>query len=448
MEKITKIGCGEYGTYYVTDASNIYYFQYNGAVGTSVITKYPISVGIVSAAGCLHNGTLLDVNGNVWTFGDNTYGQRGNNTTGGDGSVLQVTKDSKGNAFSGISQITGYVNTNLALKKDGTVWYWGADYLNLFGSNQLSPVALPIPSGVTFTKIVEQSPLLGLDSNGGVWEWKAGSKSPTQVSLPAKASDIAACANGVSFAVIGGFPYGWSQGQATTAWGIPTAPTVLAKQWQMPAAIAGTPGSIVGNDNTLHYIDINGNMWGLGDNQMGEVGNGDETNFSVITPPNQLYAWDWTRYLRMVRVPVMISSGVKFSQICTQNSDVFYVYAQDTTGNWWSWGRNKGLALGDHYEIRSDIASLYPNLIDQPLPQITNPLNAKVIEVNTLAQGIPIYTANTGYGRITTTTTSTTTSTTSTTTSTTSSTTTTTTTKHWPYITIYNDRIWDYGGPQ
>lgn len=438
MENITKVASGEYTVYFLTDQGNLYDYVWNQAALASIPTLV-IKNKVSSAAGGLHNGLAIDISGSVWTYGDNTYGQRGNNTTGGDGTPLQVPKDSTGNVFSNLSQVVGWYSTNIARKADGTVWYWGQDYLNLFGKNVLVPTALVIPTGVSIAKIIAQSPLLGLDTNGGVWEWRTGNKTPVQISLPGKATDIAGCANGVSFAVVNGQPYGW--GSAFSQWGLPSAnPSALNSLWK----INGTITNIVGNDNTLHYIDSNGDLWGVGDNQMGEVGNGDETNFSVVTPPNALYAWNWTRYLRMVKTPVHIAVGIKFKQICTENSDVFYVYAQDINGNWYSWGRNKGYVLGNGVGLTGDMASTYPNIADVPKPTLVTPLITPIVIIPTFAAAQAIYTKNTGYGGSTTTTTTSSTTTSTTTKATTSTTTTSTTTKApaIPYIILYTDGTW------
>lgn len=61
------------------------------------------------------------------------------------------------------------------------------------------------------------------------------------------------------------------------------------------------------------------------------------------------------------------------------------------------------------------------------------------------ALGKSIYTWAASFGSTSLTTTTSTTDMANTTTSTT---TTTTTTAHWPYITLYNNKTWDYGGPQ
>lgn len=443
MESIVKVAGGEYSVYYLTDLGNLYTYAWNQTLGKTVPTLV-LNKPVKDMSGGMHNGLCVDTSGNVWTYGENLNGEQGSNSLGGNGLPYQILKDFSGNPFTGIHSVAGWFSTNYALKDDGTVWIWGQDVLNLFGGNVLAPRQLPT-TGTIITKIVSQVPFLALDALGNVWEWKSGSRSPTQVTLPGKATDIAGCAAGVSFAVVDGSLYGWGTPYGPGNWGFNNTVTPLQKLWNVQAPIV----SIVGNDNTLHYIDVNGKLWGVGDNAMGEIGNGDEINYSVVTPPNGLYAWNWLKFQRMVKIPAWILPGVSFKQICAQSSYMFYVYAQDIKGNWYSWGRNKGAVLGNGVSLQDALASTYPNLVDQPTPTIVNPLIVNLVPVTSLAMGAAIYTANTGYGKTTTTTTTSsttkaTTSTTSTTTSTTSSTTTTTTTKHWSFITLFNDGLWEY----
>lgn len=446
MESIVKAAGGEYSVYYLTDSNNVYTYAWDGSKGKTVAAI--LLPNIKDVTGGMHNGAAVDLQGNVWTFGENLNGEQGSGLLGGSGSPFKILKDFSGNPFTGVTNIVGWFSTNFALKADGTVWTWGQDVLNMFGGNILAPRQLPSP--VLISKIVGQVPLLALDTQGGVWEFKSGSKAPTQVLLPGKATDIAACASGVSFAIVSGSPYGWGTPYAPGNWGFNNTVTPLAKQWFLESSIV----SIVGNDNTIHYIDINGKLWGVGDNAMGEVGNGDEINYSVVTAPNGLYAWNWLKFQRMVKVPAQILPGVSFKQVCSQSSYMFYIYAQDTNGNWYSWGRNKGFVLGNGVGLEGDLASTYPNIADVPKATMVTPLTTPIVDIANLAAGQILYSKNTGYPlpvttttttsstTKATTTTSTTTSTTTTKPTTTTSTTTTTTTTMAPYIILYPDGTW------
>ena len=63
---------------------------------------------------------LLDENGKVWAWGDNTYGQTGVGYVGGSGLITEVI----GLDFD-VIKIQAGANSSFALKSDGTVWVWG-----------------------------------------------------------------------------------------------------------------------------------------------------------------------------------------------------------------------------------------------------------------------------------------------------------------------------------
>src|SRR5438034_1102938 len=71
-----------------------------------------------------HHAVVIDSSGNVWTWGQNTYGQLGNGTTVPSAVPIRVT------TLSGIVQVAAGASFTLALKQDGTVWAWG---LNAYG---------------------------------------------------------------------------------------------------------------------------------------------------------------------------------------------------------------------------------------------------------------------------------------------------------------------------
>lgn len=70
------------------------------------------------AAGIVHN-IALDSDGNIWTWGNNWYGQLGDGTTSNRYTPIRVGSLNDATAIAG-----GYMFT-LALKSDGTVWVCG-----------------------------------------------------------------------------------------------------------------------------------------------------------------------------------------------------------------------------------------------------------------------------------------------------------------------------------
>ena len=92
--------------------------------------------GQTIAAGSLHS-VALRTDGTVWTWGSNVYGQLGNNdnTLSNSNTPVQVT-DAAGTGFlTGVVGVAAGGDFSMALKGDGTVWEWGANFNGGLGNN-------------------------------------------------------------------------------------------------------------------------------------------------------------------------------------------------------------------------------------------------------------------------------------------------------------------------
>lgn len=67
----------------------------------------------------------------------------------------------------------------------------------------------------------------------------------------------------------------------------------------------------------------------------------------------------------------------KFNKICTAPNNVFYMYAQDMGGNWYSWGRNKARSLGNGITLTPMDEARYPEALNIPAPELVDPINTK-----------------------------------------------------------------------
>jgi alpha-tubulin suppressor-like RCC1 family protein len=90
----------------------------------------------------------LDSAGTVWVWGDNSSGEAGNGTTGGD-----VLTSQRVPGLSGVVQIAAGSESDYALKSDGTVWAWGYNGSGQLGDdttlNRLYPSQVGTLSGIT-----------------------------------------------------------------------------------------------------------------------------------------------------------------------------------------------------------------------------------------------------------------------------------------------------------
>jgi alpha-tubulin suppressor-like RCC1 family protein len=410
----TIVGAGEYQCFFLDQNRHLYGIGDNyaflgtnnaGTKGLAIpVVVSPSNLTFQSVAGGLHGGAAVDVNGNVWTIGDNAYGELGNGTTTALATAYEITVDSLGNPFNNVSQVFCYFTGNAedqgdyAVKNDGTLWVWGYTGEGMRGNGTAGglntrPVQVPIPGGRSVKQIVAGQVLIVLCTDGTVWTCGAGngqlqnlgyagatatsSLSLTQVTT---LSNITQIAGGTAFnyaLTSTGTLYGWGVNSsymgytATQGSGTPLAtPTVLTNIMNgLPHPIK----QIVVNTECTHVILSDGSLWGWGDNAMGTVGIGTELNFATTTAP---YAWDFLVGDKLVQLPVrIVPSRSDFTAIFGSSVFTFYTYAETADGTLYSWGRNKGCVLGNGViSCSPNITATYPDSWDVTTPTIVAPM--------------------------------------------------------------------------
>ncbi|ETR68469.1 MAG: RCC1 repeat- and reductase domain-containing protein [Candidatus Magnetoglobus multicellularis str. Araruama] len=134
---------------------------------------------IVDIAAGAHHSMALQYDGSVWVWGGNDHGQLGNGTNTGSQLV-------PGNV-SGLENIRAIAAGHsfcMALKSDGTIYTWGDDGAGQLGNDnsamdQYTPVQVTGPSGTgALTGIVQISAggyhAMALRNDGTVWCWGNG----------------------------------------------------------------------------------------------------------------------------------------------------------------------------------------------------------------------------------------------------------------------------------
>ena len=366
---VRKVACTEYRDAYLYSDSTVRGIVWNPYTNQNEFDPLPINGRkAVDVSTGLNVVTILDDSGFVWLNQDLTSTRWDTDTTGA--------------PFNGNKSIYGYFSTYMSIRSDGSIWYWGGDdyqFYSTSGDNINRPVRLHAPAGVQFIKLSPGNTLLALASNGDVYAWSAGDSNYTKVTLPGPASDIAAGSNlDFNIAVVPdagstshmGWPYGF--GDEYTYYGASTpgtmaAPIALKTVWSMPSPIK----EIDANPNTIHYIDSLGNLYGIGDNAQGEIGNGQEllNHAELYAYP---YGWNWSKYGLMTPAPVHVDSGTKFKKIFTGASLAYYHYALDQHDSLYFWGRNKSLVGGDGAYNNNEAD--YPNALDILSPSLRTPL--------------------------------------------------------------------------
>ncbi|HEX3029293.1 MAG TPA: hypothetical protein VHT34_08325, partial [Clostridia bacterium] len=149
---------------------NILYLNAS-AVGTS----YPGASAVLAQGNSAHN-LFLQRDGTVWAWGDNERGQLGDGTTINRSTPVQVKDPSDPTGYiQNVVQVSIGSEYSLALKKDGSVWTWGAYN---FGTDTLAlkkPIQIKAPEDPTgnLSQIVyiasESTHALALRKDGTLW---------------------------------------------------------------------------------------------------------------------------------------------------------------------------------------------------------------------------------------------------------------------------------------
>jgi alpha-tubulin suppressor-like RCC1 family protein len=155
-----------------------------GAIGggTDVVLYTPTRIGTASnwlavSAGTLNFSTLnhsiaLDADGNLWTFGNNGFGQMGRGNAG------FISRPQQVGSHTNWDLVTAGADHTLARKHDGTLWAWGRNFFGELGtgSNTNSGQPAPVQPGVVagWAEVSGgRSFTVGIRSNGTLWAWGA-----------------------------------------------------------------------------------------------------------------------------------------------------------------------------------------------------------------------------------------------------------------------------------
>jgi len=229
---------------------------------------------------------LIDqwVGDTLWTWGANSEGQLGNNTSPNE-RLTPITTSAGGSNW---KQVSGGNYHTAAIKTDGTLWNWGYNY-GILGDNTLNIKSTPVTTfaGGTNWKQVSCGSYhtMAIKTDGTLWGW--GFNSNGQLGTGNQSSFI--CTPITTFA--GG------------------------ADWKQVAC---------GYD-TSAAIKANGTLWVWGFNGYGRLGinNTDSKNTPVTT----------------------FAGGTNWKQVDTSGS---YMAAINTDGTLWTWGRNDYAQLGNN----------------------------------------------------------------------------------------------------
>nr|WP_225412355.1 hypothetical protein [Stigmatella hybrida] len=228
--------------------------------------------GVVSASAGPEHSLAVREDGTVWAWGDNFSGQLGNGTLVSNPSPMPVQ------GLTGIVAVAAGSTHSLALRADGTVWGWGSNWAGQSSGepsedNAMTPTQVQGLSGVVSIR-TGMDLSVAVRGDGSVWYWGASEDSveePQLLQVPGLTDITTVAVNRFGIAAVR------SDG---TVW-----------QWRVTDRQTGTPPQQVAGAtdavdtaysfNTLQLLRSNGTVWNLGENFSGERGFPSEQ----LTPP-------------------------------------------------------------------------------------------------------------------------------------------------------------------
>lgn len=140
-----------------------------GTGNTNWVIATPTQIGTatnwLSVSDGWYHTIALKTDGTLWAWGDNEYGQLGDNTT-----VDKLTPTQIGTATNWQTIETGIYHS-LALKTDGTLWFWGSRF-NIYGTSTQNNIPTQIGTDTNWLKLTGgQHHCAAIKTDGTLWTW-------------------------------------------------------------------------------------------------------------------------------------------------------------------------------------------------------------------------------------------------------------------------------------
>ena len=314
-----------------------------GALGTNNLTNYssPVQVGTLTDWSVVktsmdlstYNSAAIKTDGTLWTWGTNTFGALGNNSTTTTSSPIQVGTL---NTWSRIDA----ANHILAIKTDGTLWAWGNNGIGQLGQNNAG-VHRSSPTQIgtlnTWSKVFAwPNSSMAIKTDGTLWAWGNNAQgqlgigdlisrsSPVQVGtrtdwLTASVASYSIFAANSSEGLL-------SAGRAQAGATFLGRENILNSPVQIGTRTDWSKIS-TGYSHTM-AIRTDGTLWTWGLNNLGAFGN--NTNLNTTVP---IYS------------PIQVGTLNNWSNV---QVGFDYTHAIKTDGTIWGWGNNSNANIGDN----------------------------------------------------------------------------------------------------
>ncbi|MGA3008604.1 MAG: glycosyl hydrolase family 28-related protein, partial [Opitutaceae bacterium] len=320
--------------------------------------------------------TVLKSDGTLWSWGDDSFGNFGNgaSTSGNQSTPVRM------NALHDITTVSAGFNSCLAVDGHGQVWGWGDNSYGQLGDGtaafHLAPDQIFGPTGVVAVSTGDAGLFsVALDNQGNVWAWgynggfELGDGSMTNKLAPEKISGLT---NVIAIAASDHHSLALKSDGTVWIFGTINYQDGSSAAWPTPTQVVGLTAIkaiSVGDDFSL-ALDNQGNVWAWGYNGDGELGDPtlvDHTtpwqvsslsnvvaistrSFNSLALKNDGTIWEWgIQYWPSETFnptsPTQVQSGLTGAKALASGETGNLVLKND--GTVWAWGANDSGQLGD-----------------------------------------------------------------------------------------------------
>ena len=282
------------------------------------------------AAGARHS-VALKTDGSLWSWGANYGGQLGDGTTV---PKLVPTKVGEANDWSAVAAGSEYT---VARKLDGSLWTWGRNGRGQLGDGTTKEKKVPTRAGLSNDwelMVAGWDHMVALKRDGSLWAWgdnssgQLGNGTSANRSVPKQVSEFSAWA---AVAIGNDHAVGLKGNGSLWAWGENFFGqlgdgTSVDKHVPVRVGEASDWASVtVGQSHTM-AVKTDGSLWAWGNNHDGQLGDG------------RIFEFDFKR------VPTRVGDASDWAAVTAGR---YHTVAVKTDGSLWAWGGNGEGQLGD-----------------------------------------------------------------------------------------------------
>ena len=271
------------------------------------------------------NTAAIKTDGTLWLWGDNSQGQLGDNTLVRKSSPVQTVAGGTNWKQVSCSKIRSHT---AAIKTDGTLWTWGSNYDGQLGDNTRTKRSSPVQTvagGTNWKQVSVGSQTAAIKTDGTLWVW--GGNSQGELAWIGGGSPATSGDPGTSPVTVSGNKSGASTFFTSNTTGVSVGMSVYTSS----TAVNWTTVSAISTNVSITFTPISAGTW------TGTISLG----VGAIKPAAAI-----SDSTRNVSSPVQtIAYGTNWKNV---SCGVITCAATKTDGTLWTWGINDFAQLGDN----------------------------------------------------------------------------------------------------